>query len=151
MKPEITLPDYDGLEAQVEDIEVTDEDVEEQVQALRERFASLIDVERAAADGDFVVLDLKATQDGEVVEGAEVTGMSYQVGRGGMLDGLDEALDRHGRRRGEDLHLPARRRRPRGRRTSRSRSRSRRSRSRSCPSSTTTSPRWRPSSTPSRS
>ena len=45
-----------------------------------------------AADGDFVVIDLKATQDGEVVEGAEVTGMSYQVGRGGMLDGLDEAL-----------------------------------------------------------
>ena len=50
--------------------------------------------------------------------------MSYQVGRGGMLDGLDEALDRHGRRRREDLHLPARRRRPGRRRTSRSRSRS---------------------------
>ena len=92
VKPEITLPAYDDLEAQVDDIELTDEDVEEQVQALRERFATLIDVDRAAADGDFVVMDLKATQDGEVVEGAEVTGMSYQVGRGGMLDGLDEAL-----------------------------------------------------------
>ncbi len=76
----------------MEDIEITDADVEEQVQALRERFASLDDVDRAAAEGDFVVLDLKATQDGEVVEGAEVSGMSYQVGRGGMLDGLDEAL-----------------------------------------------------------
>ena len=93
VKPEVTLPAYDGLEAEVDDITVTDEDVEEQVQALRERFASLNDVDRAAADGDFVVLDLKATQDGEVVEGAEVTGMSYQVGRGGMLDGLDEALE----------------------------------------------------------
>ena len=92
VKPEITLPDYDGIEAQVDDIELTDVDVEEQVQALRERFATLLDVERAADDGDFVVMDLKATQDGEVVEGAEVTGMSYQVGRGGMLDGLDEAL-----------------------------------------------------------
>ncbi|MGZ4495144.1 MAG: trigger factor, partial [Nocardioides sp.] len=71
---------------------VTDQDVEEQVQNLRERFATLNEVERAAADGDFVVLDLKALQDGEVVEGAEVSGMSYQVGRGGMLDGLDEAL-----------------------------------------------------------
>ncbi len=49
-------------------------------------------MERAAADGDFVTLDLKASKDGEVLEGAEVTGMSYQVGRGGMLDGLDEAL-----------------------------------------------------------
>ncbi len=93
VKPEVNLPAYDGLEAEVDDVEVTDADVEEQVQSLRERFATLNDVERAAADGDFVVLDLKATQDGEVVEGAEVSGMSYQVGRGGMLDGLDEALD----------------------------------------------------------
>jgi len=92
VKPQITVPSYEGLEAEVEDLVVTDEDVEEQVQALRERFASLNPVDRAAADGDFVTIDLKATQDGEVVEGAEVTGMSYKVGRGGMLDGLDEAL-----------------------------------------------------------
>ncbi len=92
VKPEIELPSYDGLEAEVDDVEVTDEDVTEQVQALRERFGTLVDVERAAADGDFVTIDLKATQDGEVVEGAEVAGMSYKVGRGGMLDGLDEAL-----------------------------------------------------------
>jgi trigger factor len=92
VKPEIEVPEYVGLEAEVADIEVTDADVDEQVKALRERFASLRDVDRAAADGDFVVLDLKATQDGQPVEGAEVTGMSYQVGRGGMLDGLDEAL-----------------------------------------------------------
>jgi trigger factor len=92
VKPEIEVPDYVGLEAEVEDVEVTDADVDEQVKALRERFASLHDVDRPAAEGDFVVLDLKATQDGEPVEGAEVTGMSYQVGRGGMLDGLDEAL-----------------------------------------------------------
>lgn len=92
VKPEITLPSYDGVEAQVDDIELSDADVEEQLEALRERFATLIDVERPAADGDFVVMDLKATKDGEPVEGAEVTGMSYRVGRGGMLDGLDEAL-----------------------------------------------------------
>ena len=48
--------------------------------------------DRPAADGDFVVLDLVATKDGETVDGAEVSGMSYQVGRGGMIDGLDEAL-----------------------------------------------------------
>ena len=92
VKPEITLPAYDGLEAKVDDIEISDADVEEQVQALRERFATLSDVERPAADGDFVVMDLTATRDGEVVDGAELTGMSYQVGRGGMIDGLDEAL-----------------------------------------------------------
>jgi trigger factor len=92
VKPEITVPEYDGLEAQVEDVEVTDEDVEEQLKTLRERFGTLVDVDRAAADGDFVTIDLKALQDGEVVEGGEVSGMSYQVGRGGMLEGLDEAL-----------------------------------------------------------
>ena len=92
VKPEIVVPEYAGLEAEVDDIEVSDEDVEEQVQALRERFGTLKDVERAAAENDFVVIDLKATQDGKDVEGAEVSGMSYQVGRGGMLDGLDEAV-----------------------------------------------------------
>ncbi len=92
IRPEITLPDYEGLSAQVEDAVVSDDDVDEQVGALRQRFGTLKDVERAAADGDFVVIDLKATKDGEVVDGAELAGMSYQVGRGGMLDGLDEAL-----------------------------------------------------------
>ncbi len=90
--PAFEVPEYEGLEAQVDDFPVTDADVEEQIQAMRERFGTLSEVERPVADGDFVVMDLKATKDGEVVEGAEVAGMSYQVGRGGMLDGLDEAL-----------------------------------------------------------
>jgi trigger factor len=92
VRPEIELPDYAGLEVTVEDVEVTDADVDEQVQTLRERFASLSEVERPAADGDFVVMDLVARKDGETIEGADVTGMSYQIGKGGMLDGLDEAL-----------------------------------------------------------
>jgi trigger factor len=49
VKPEFTVPAYDGIVAQVEDLEVTDEDVEEQVQALRERFATLVDVDRPAS------------------------------------------------------------------------------------------------------
>ncbi len=110
VRPEVELPAYDGLEAEVADIEVTDADVEEQLQALRERFATLSDVERTVTDGDFVVLDLKATQDGEVVDGAEVAGMSYRVGRGGMIDGLDEALVGMACRRGEDVQDPAGRR-----------------------------------------
>jgi trigger factor len=92
IRPEVELPDYSGLAVTVDDVTVTDQDVEEQVQNLRERFASLSEVERPAAEGDFVVMDLVARKDGEVVEGAEATGMSYQVGKGGMLEGLDEAL-----------------------------------------------------------
>lgn len=92
VRPEISIPDYDGLEASVDDLLVTDADVEEEVQSLRERFATLTDVERPAAEGDFVTIDLHATHNGEAVEGGEVSDFSYQVGKGGMLDGLDEAL-----------------------------------------------------------
>lgn len=92
VRPEVDLPDYQGLEVSVDDVEVTDGDVEEQVASLRERFGTLTDVDRPAAEGDFVTMDLRATQDGEHVEGAEVSDMSYQVGSGGMLDGLDDAL-----------------------------------------------------------
>ncbi len=92
VRPEIDVPEYAGIEVTVDDLAVTDEDVEEQVHSLRERFASLTEVDRAAADGDFVVIDLAASSGGEPVEGAEVSGMSYQVGSGGMLEGLDKAL-----------------------------------------------------------
>ena len=92
VRPEIELPAYHGLEVSVADTEVSDAEVEEQVQALRERFGSLSDVDRPASDGDFVTIDLKASQDGEALEGAEVFGQSYKVGQGTMLDGLDEAL-----------------------------------------------------------
>jgi trigger factor len=92
VKPVFEVPDYAGLAASVDAVAVSDEDVAEQVQALRERFGTLKDVERVSADGDFVVIDLGATKDGEAVEGAEAVGLSYQIGRGGMLDGLDEAV-----------------------------------------------------------
>jgi trigger factor len=92
VRPEITIPEWKGIAAEVEDTEISDDDVDEQVQALRERFGTLVDVDRPAADGDFVTIDLVATQNGTPVEGAEVSGMSYRVGRGGMLEGLDEAL-----------------------------------------------------------
>jgi trigger factor len=92
VKPQITLPDYTGIEAEIPAIEVTDEQVDEQIEALRVRFGALTPVERAAADGDFVTIDLSAAKDGEPIEEAQATGMSYQVGRATMLEGLDDAL-----------------------------------------------------------
>lgn len=92
VKPSFEVPDTAGITATVDAIEVTDADIDEQVEATRARFGTLTEVERTAVDGDFVTIDLQATQNGEVVEGADVTGISYQVGKGGMLDGLDEAL-----------------------------------------------------------
>ncbi|GAB3657921.1 trigger factor [Nocardioides korecus] len=92
VRPTIEVPDHAGLAVQVDDLTVSDADVEEQVEALRERFAVLKDVERAAAEGDVVTIDLKATSDGEDIEGGEVNDYSYKVGAGDMLEGIDEAL-----------------------------------------------------------
>ncbi len=74
----------------VDDVEVTDEDVDTRVENLRERFGTLLPVDRAAVDGDFVSLDLAATVGDEEVDA--VKGISYQIGTGTMLEGMDEAL-----------------------------------------------------------
>ena len=90
VRPEITLPDYDGLKIQVDNLEVTDADVEEKLTELRERFGTLTGVDRAVETGDFVSIDLRAEVDGEEVDSVE--GVSYEVGSGNMLEGMDEAL-----------------------------------------------------------
>src|SRR5699024_4850543 len=90
VRPEITLPDLSGLELTVESAEVSDADVEQRLESLRERFGTLVGVDRPAADGDFVSIDLSATVGEEEVD--SVTGTSYQVGSGNMLEGLDEAI-----------------------------------------------------------
>jgi trigger factor len=92
VRPDFELPDYRGLDVTVEDAETSDEDLDQQMQALLERFATLKGVDRAARDGDFVSIDLSATIDGESVEDLSAKGLSYQVGQGSLLDGLDQAL-----------------------------------------------------------
>jgi trigger factor len=92
VRPSFELPDLDGLTVTVEDTEVTPDQVEEYLGSLRERFASLKGVDRPVAGGDFVSIDLAASVDGEPVEDAQASGISYEVGTGSMLDGLDEAL-----------------------------------------------------------
>lgn len=93
VRPEITLPDLDSITVSVDDVEVSDADVDEQLQNLRARFGTLTGVERPAAKDDFVLIDLSATVDGEPVEEATTTGFSYQVGQGGLIDGIDEAIE----------------------------------------------------------
>lgn len=92
VRPEIEVPDYRGLPVTVENDEVTPDDVEDQLDSLRERFASLKGADRPAADGDHVSIDLSAIVDGEELEDAQASGMSYEVGQGSLIDGLDEAL-----------------------------------------------------------
>ncbi|MFF0814452.1 trigger factor [Rhodococcus sp. NPDC003318] len=92
IRPEITLPDFSTLAVEVDPIEVTDEAVDEQLLSLRQRFGTLIGVDRAVEDGDFVSIDLSATVDGEDVPEASTTGLSHEVGSGQLIEGLDEAV-----------------------------------------------------------
>jgi trigger factor len=92
VRPRFELPDVHGLPVTVDTAVVTPDEVEEYIGGLRERFASLKGVERPVEDGDFTSIDLSASVDGEPVEDAQVSGYSYEVGSGSLLDGLDEAL-----------------------------------------------------------
>ncbi|MFJ9196598.1 trigger factor [Streptomyces flaveolus] len=92
VRPTVEIPDYSGIEVEVDAVEVSDEDVEKSVEQLRERFASTSPVERAAEDGDVVTLDLKAKVDGEVLEDGIADGVSYTIGSGELLDGIDDAV-----------------------------------------------------------
>ncbi|WP_369123134.1 trigger factor [Nocardia blacklockiae] len=92
VRPEITLPEYSTIEVTVDPISVEDEDIEQQLQSLRQRFGTLKGVERPVQEGDFVSIDLAATVDGEPVEEASTTGLSHEVGSGQLIEGLDETL-----------------------------------------------------------
>ena len=90
-RPEFKLPKYDGLKIEVDNAEVGEDAVEQELTKLRERFGTLVTVERPAKSGDFVELDLVARIDGAEVD--QANGVSYEVGAGNMLAGLDEAID----------------------------------------------------------
>jgi len=93
VRPEVTLPDFSSIELSVDDVAVSDKDVDDQIEVLRTRFGTLTTVEKDAATGDFVTIDLVAKLDGKEVEGGTANGISYEVGSNRMIDGLDAALE----------------------------------------------------------
>lgn len=90
VRPEIELPDYAGIKVEVAAAESSSEDVDNALDELRGRFGTLKSVERPAQNEDFLTIDITATIDGEEIDSA--SGLSYQVGAGTMLEGLDEAV-----------------------------------------------------------
>lgn len=92
VRPDVTLPDFSKIEISVDNVEVSDKDIDEQIDELRARFGTLNTVERAAASGDFVTIDLTARIDGAEVDGGKANEISYEVGSNKMIDNLDEAL-----------------------------------------------------------
>ena len=92
IRPRFDVPDLTDMPVTVDDAEVSPDEVEEYIAGLRERFASLKGVDRPVETGDYVSIDLSASVDGSPVEDAQASGISYEVGSGSLLDGLDEAL-----------------------------------------------------------
>jgi trigger factor len=90
IRPEVQLPDYSSLTVTVADVEVSDSDVDERLEALQQRFGTLVGAERAAGTGDFVSIDLAADIAGEEIDA--VKGVSYEIGSATMIEGLDDAL-----------------------------------------------------------
>ncbi|MCM0617790.1 trigger factor [Paenarthrobacter sp. TYUT067] len=90
VRPEIELPDYAGIKVEVAAAESSEADVDKALDELRGRFGTLKSVERPAKNDDFLTIDITATIDGEDIDSA--SGLSYQVGAGTMLEGLDEAV-----------------------------------------------------------
>ena len=91
VRPEFTIPDYDGLKLEVEPVAISPDDVETELENLRTRFGTLVTVDRPAKTGDFVQLDLVATIGDEEVDTA--SNISYELGSGELIEGIDDALD----------------------------------------------------------
>ena len=92
IRPEFDLPDLSSIKVVVDNAEVTDEQVEEQLTELRQRFGSLKTVERASADGDIIMIDLRGEHDGQPVEDITANALSYELGSDGMVPGFDDAV-----------------------------------------------------------
>ncbi|MGW8591586.1 trigger factor [Dietzia sp. NPDC055877] len=105
VRPEITLPKYEELEVTVEAPVADDSAVDTELDNLRARFGTLKGVERGAEEGDFLSVDLAATVDGEAVEEASTEGLSYELGSGTLVEGLDDAAK--GLKAGESKEFPS--------------------------------------------
>ncbi len=91
VRPEFSLPDYAKYTLEVEALSVDKKAVDAELDQLRERFASLVSVDRPIKTGDFVQIDLVATIGDNTIDTAN--SISYEVGSGQLIDGIDEALD----------------------------------------------------------
>jgi trigger factor len=92
VRPKLDLPSLEGIKLTVDPVDVSEKDIDEQVEALRIRFGTLSTVEKTVESGDFVSIDLIARIDGKEVDGGSANNLSYEVGTDRMIPGLDAAL-----------------------------------------------------------
>ena len=146
VRPIVTVPGYDSLRVTIARPEATDEEIDAQIDRMRRQYAELETVEREAAEGDIVTIDVNGSQAGEPLEGLTAEDYSYEVGSAAIVPELDEVLV--GASAGDELSFDADHPDPDERRACTSRSPSRRSASGCCPRPPTSGRPRRPSSTP---
>ena len=91
-RPVVQLSGYDGLRVELDFTPVDDEAVDRQIDQLRDRFADLEDSDDPLVDGNYASMDLSGTVDGEPVDALTASDLLYEVGSGGLVPALDEAL-----------------------------------------------------------
>lgn len=102
LKPEVTLGEYKGIEVEKKEVEVTDEEVDTEINRVRESNARMIDIDdRAAQDGDTVVIDFDGYVDGKQFEGGKAEDYSLVLGSHSFIDNFEEQLE--GKNIGEDV------------------------------------------------
>ncbi|MFM9226291.1 MAG: trigger factor [Actinomycetota bacterium] len=101
VRPEITLPGYEGLRVEIVSPELSDDEIDEAVQSELRRRGTLADVDRPAQSGDHVVLDLEGTRDGQPVPGLNVDEWTYEIGRGWVAAGFDDQIT--GAKQGDEM------------------------------------------------
>jgi len=95
------VPEHHDRRITVGSPEVTAEELQAQINRIRDQFASLETVERPAEEFDYVAIDITAERDGEAVEEASASQLLYEVGSGGFIEGIDAVLA--GRSAGESV------------------------------------------------
>ena len=105
VRPNVNAAGYDGLRVEIPNPVPSGEEIDEQIDNLRKNVAELESVERAAADGDHVTIDIECEHEGEAVPGLTTTDYDYEVGSGAVVAEIDENL--RGASAGDDVEFEA--------------------------------------------
>jgi trigger factor len=94
VKPEVVLGQYKGIEAEKKEYNVTDEDVNKEIEGMREKNARLVEVnDRAVKKGDTAIIDFKGFVDDNQFEGGTSENFSLEIGSGQFIPGFEEQLE----------------------------------------------------------
>lgn len=92
VKPEVELGEYKGLNYEIEDVEISNEKVDAEIERMRQNYAEITVKEDAAEDGDIVVIDFEGFKDGVAFEGGKAEGHELKLGSNSFIPGFESQL-----------------------------------------------------------